>query len=157
MLSLRTLGGISLEDSTGAAVGFPRRKHSVALLALLAGATRDGMSRDRLIALLWPETDEARGRNNLKQIIFALRRALGQDVLLNGTASLQLNPEVITADIWTFAEAAKGDLHRAASLYRGPFLDGFFLGGSATFEHWVTETRDRLAGQYRELLEKLAV
>jgi DNA-binding SARP family transcriptional activator/TolB-like protein len=155
---LRTFGGLEIEDEAGKPVAPPGRRHALALLALLAGSNQDGLSRDRLIAYLWPESDDARGRNSLKQAAFALRKVLGPDIIANGAASLRLNPDVISVDTWAFAEAvARSEFPKAADLYRGPFLDGFYLAGSASFEHWVEEERERLASQHRALLEKLAV
>lgn len=49
-----------------------------------------------------------------------------------------------------------GDLEEAVALYRGPFLDGFFLDGSEAFEEWATYERGRLAHQYEGALERLA-
>jgi hypothetical protein len=44
----------------------------LALLALVAGHGDQGVSRDKLLAYLWPESDEARARNSLKQVLFGL-------------------------------------------------------------------------------------
>src|SRR5262245_25015987 len=137
---LRTFGGLEIESDAGKPVTPPGRRHSLALLALLAGSNQDGLSRDRLMAYLWPESDDARGRNSLKQAVFALRKSLGAEIICTGAAALRLNPDVISVDTWAFAEAmGRNEFIKAADLYRGPFLDGFYLAGSAAFEHWVEE------------------
>src|SRR5256885_7170240 len=46
----------------GAAV----RRNTLALLALLAAADKNGASRDKLIAFLWPESDTEHGRKDRK-------------------------------------------------------------------------------------------
>ena len=49
------------------------------------------------------------------------------------------------------------DLERAAAAYRGPFLDGFHIGGEAEeFERWAGAERAGLAMAHREVLEALA-
>src|SRR4029079_8800378 len=48
------------------------------------------------------------------------------------------------------------DLSGAVRLYRGPFLDGFFLTGAPEFERWVERERGRLAGEYERALRGLA-
>ena len=53
---------------------------------------------------------------------------------------LRLNPEVISSDAGEFALALKhGDFERAASLYEGPFLEGFHLSVAHEFESWVAD------------------
>src|SRR5262245_7021734 len=57
VLRLRTFGGLTLargsEDLTGAVT----QRRRLALLALLAASGPAGMSRDKLLAYLWPESD----------------------------------------------------------------------------------------------------
>ncbi len=62
MFHLRTFGGLAL-DRDGTLLDGAQRK-SLALLAVLAARPSKGVGRDRLMALLWPESDteHARGR-----------------------------------------------------------------------------------------------
>ena len=46
------------------------------LLSLLAVAGDGGLSRDKIIGLLWSETDAERARHSLTQTLYAARRAL---------------------------------------------------------------------------------
>jgi TolB-like protein/DNA-binding SARP family transcriptional activator/Tfp pilus assembly protein PilF len=157
MFSLKLFGGACLKGEDGLITGPAAQRHRVALLALLAAAHPDGMSRDKLIAHLWSERDTEHGRNLLKQAVHALRRALGEEAILAAGDELRLNPEVIPSDVTEFGDAfARGDHARAAVLYRGPFLDGFFLRDAPEFERWVDRERDRLAGSYARVLEALA-
>jgi DNA-binding SARP family transcriptional activator len=80
VLHLRILGGAAVLSSDGALTGAAGRRRALALLALVASARDDGLPRDRALALLWPELDSERARNNLKQLVFSLRRALSPDV-----------------------------------------------------------------------------
>ena len=80
MLRLRTLGGLTIEDENGPLAGAIARKRSLALLALVGLGTEQGLSRDRVLAYLWPESDTDRARNNLKQTLFQLRQDLHEDV-----------------------------------------------------------------------------
>ena len=89
------------------------------------------MPRDRALALLWPELDSERARNNLKQLVFSLRRALSPDVFAATGPSLRLDPNVITVDVWAYEKAiAEGALESAVARYGGPFLDGW------SYEEW---------------------
>ena len=125
MLRLRTLGGLSIENaaSTGGATA---QRRPLALLALLAVAGGRGLSRDKIIALLWPETDDEHGRNSLSQVISLLRRELAADDLVLGTAELRVNADVLACDVIEFEqriaaddlEASHRSLHRAVSRRR---------------------------------------
>src|SRR6266702_1493978 len=92
MLELRTFGGLSIKDGGAPVTGAATQRKTLALLALLAAAGKNGLSRDKLIAYLWPETDAEHGRNLLNQACYALRRDLRERELLVGASELRLNP-----------------------------------------------------------------
>ena len=155
MLRLRTLGGLSIENA--AVGGAPKNRRPLALLALLAVKGRRGLSRDTIVALLWPESDADHGRNSLSQVISALRRELAVDDALLGTTELRLNPDVLTCDVTEFEQRiAADDLETATTLYTGPFLDGVFLKNTPEFERWVDEERSRLQRVQGDALDRLA-
>lgn len=160
MLRLRTLGGMSLTQDGELLTGAAQQRRRVALLAALAIAGDRGMSRDRLLALLWPERDTASGRQALSQALYALRRATGTEelVLGIGTEDLRLNPDAISADVTDFEAAlANGTLDEAAALYAGPFLDGIYVGGDdGAFDRWVDDHRMRLGTLAERAFETLA-
>ena len=153
MLRLETLGGLALTDQQEER---PQPRRRLALLARLAASGGKGVSRDDLLALLWPERDFDSARHSLDQLLYETRRALGVSPVIGGTA-LRLDPAVISCDLaeWD-AAVRRADLETAVALYRGPFLQGFFLNGSATFEHWADSVRSQLTAAYRRALESLA-
>jgi DNA-binding SARP family transcriptional activator len=161
VLRLRTFGGLTLargsEDLTGAVT----QRRRLALLALLAAAGPVGVSRDKLLAYLWPESDAERARHVLNQLLYAQRRQVGGDGggsdLFLGRKTLRLNPEVITTDVGAFEEAlAADDPARAGETYVGPFLDGFFVKEAPEFERWVEEQRGRFARRAGEAMTAAA-
>src|SRR2546428_7907356 len=157
MLRLKTFGGLSVEAEGASPSGAAQHRKTLALLALLAAASRRGMSRDKLIAYLWPEADTGHGRSLLNQACYALRRDLHAAELFLGATELRLNPDVITSDIQAFADAVeRGDPKQVAVVYVGPFLDGFYLRTAGEFERWVEDERSRLARQALDALESLA-
>ncbi|HET6578189.1 MAG TPA: hypothetical protein VFG66_07700, partial [Gemmatimonadales bacterium] len=123
MLRLDVFGGLTLLDRDGHHVAPQRRR--LALLALLATAGDRGMSRDKLIGYLWPESASENARHALEQLLYSLRRQVPGGLIL-GTDPLRLDPDKVTSDLAEFASrTAHGDLAGAVALYRGPFLDGF--------------------------------
>src|SRR4029078_8831359 len=109
---------------------------------LLAAAGERGMSRDKLIALLWPECDTRRARHRLSQLCHALRAGLGEGVLASSSTELRLDSAGIISDVAEFKAACGGrDPQRAVTCYGGPFLDGFFLSDAPEFERWAEGER----------------
>ena len=138
----------------GGAAAQPRR---LALLAVLAASGNRGVTRDRLLAMLWPETGDERARRGLNQALYALRQELGADEVLLGAQDLRLNPDLITSDVSLFTAALDADrLEQAAAEYAGPFLDGFHVSDAPEFERWLEEERAELARDYCTALEQLA-
>ncbi len=155
MFHLRTFGGLAL-DRDGAPLDGAQRK-SLALLAVLAANPAKGVGRDRLMALLWPESDTERARGTLKQTIHVLRQLLGSPEAILGNAELRLNPAIITSDVGSFADAfVEGNASGALSHYSGPFLDGVHIESSGDFERWAEETRTDLARRRSDAMEQLA-
>jgi TolB-like protein/lipoprotein NlpI len=158
MLYLRALGTPSLEVGGSPARGAGGQRKPLALLSLLAVAGERGLSRDRLMAYLWPEGAADRAGHRLTQLLYSIRRDLRADGLFTGTTDLRLNPELLDSDVARFADAlAHGDYVAAVAVYGGPFLDGFFLDDAPEFERWVEVERTRLARRQAESLEALAL
>ena len=157
MLFLRVLGGLSLENDGAQVVGPAAQRKRLALLAFLAFSADRGVSRDKLLAVFWPESDSERARGTLKQSLYALRHELGDLELVLGTTELRLNSAVIQCDAQVFEKAhAQGELDRAVEAYGGPFLDGVHIDDAPEFERWVDSERDRLSALHRSVLQSLA-
>jgi DNA-binding SARP family transcriptional activator len=149
---IRTFGGLWIEADPAVPPLGPRR---MAILALVAAAGRRGITRERIIGILWADTGEGPARHALSQHLYALRRETGRDWIV-ANPELHLDP-AISSDIGEFQDAlAADDMARAAGLYSGAFLEGFYLQGFPEFERWVEEERARLQGVALRALERLA-
>ena len=158
VLRLHTFGSTFIARASGEPLGgAAAQRRTVALLALLSVAGEAGMSRDKLIGLLWPDVESDRARHSLTQALYNARRALGSDDLFIVGADVRLNQDRLTSDVREIEEAIEsGDLERAVELYRGPFLDGFFVSGASEFERWSAGHRERCEAKVAEVLHKLA-
>lgn len=155
MLRLITLGGLSIESDGSTTDGGPRPRR-LALLAILAAAGAKGLSRDRVLAILWPESEPDRARHALSQTLYSLKGDLGADVVL-AAAELRLDAAQITTDLDDFRTAvAAKEWAGAAKLYVGAFLDGFYLTDAPEFERWAEEERAQLARDGVRAIESLA-
>ncbi|MBM4459670.1 MAG: hypothetical protein FJ011_18230 [Chloroflexi bacterium] len=126
----------------------------LAYLALNAGPQR----RDDLAALLWGELPDSDARNNLRQALANLRRALDAHLHITRETA-ELRPDTVRLlDVSVFEDGLRlpadlppavrcARLEDAAALYRGDFLTGFFVRDAPAFEEWMLAQRAR----FREL------
>lgn len=159
MARLKLLGGATIEDDGGVVARAVARRHPLALLAVLAASGPEPVSRTKVAGLLWPGGTESRARRRLNACVHRVRmqESLGEAAVLSVGDALQLNEEALECDLLEFERAVReGQYERAVRLWGGPFLDGFQLGGSPEFEHWVDRERARLRDRYRMSLEALA-
>jgi DNA-binding SARP family transcriptional activator len=114
------------------------QRRRLGLLALLGAAGEKGLSRDKLAGHLWPETDESSAKHRLSDSLHVLRKELGEDALLTSGEFLRLNPALVECDVQAFEAALEGKrFEEALSVYAGPFLDGFYLGGEGEFDAYT--------------------
>jgi TolB-like protein/Flp pilus assembly protein TadD len=157
MPTLKLLGAARLEVESGVVTGSASHRHTVALLALLSSVHPSGIPREKLVGYLWPDASERTARNRLSTLVHRVRKALGKDVLRSVKGELVLEGDAIASDLGAFQAAVeRGDLEAAAGHYAGPFMDGFFLAGSAAFDHWLEAVREELRQRHREVLDGLA-
>jgi DNA-binding SARP family transcriptional activator len=155
---LRLFGGLRLEAEGLAPLVRALQKKRLALLAVIGSSPTARSSRDKLVGLLWPDTDTDRARHQLASAVYDLRKALGEHAIVATADQLSVDHSAIRVDSAEFQDAiASGDRVRAVSLYAGPFLDGFYLSDAPGLERWVDGERSRLGRLYAEALESLAV
>jgi len=154
MIELRLLGSLSLmgpgDEEPAAILRQPKR---LGLLAYLAAATPRGFHRrDTLLALFWPERDAEHARAALSDALYALRRALGDGVILRrGDEEVGLAPDQVWCDAVALLEAiSSGRPEEAVGLYRGDFLAGFHVAAAPEFDRWVEEQRTHLRARVTE-------
>lgn len=148
-LKLDLLGGIDMRGAPREAADRvlvqPKLVGLLAYLALSAAKARY-QRRDHLVALLWPELDQAHARTALRKAVHAIRGAIGNEVLLSrGDEELTIGEGTLVCDAVDFvAQIEGGRLTRAMEIYRGDLMPGFHLGGCAEFERWLDDERNEL-------------
>jgi serine/threonine-protein kinase len=157
MVTVQLLGGASLRSGDALLTGPPAQRHRIALLALIVAAWPQPLSRDRAMALLWPERDISNARRLLNLAVHVLRAALGDGSIASAGDGLLLNPAVVSCDLHELRAAmAANELERVVRLYTGPLLDGFHLDDSVEFGYWLDERRSEISHSYIATLLALA-
>jgi DNA-binding SARP family transcriptional activator len=155
LLRLRTFGGLWIESPQAEVTTGPRPR-SLALLAICAAAGAKGVSRERALGVLWPNSHPERARHALSQTLYYVRREVGADVIVS-SPDLRLDPRLITSDVDDFLAAIRvKNWADAAALYTGTFLDGFYLSDAPEFERWVDNERSSLAADATRAFESAA-
>jgi predicted ATPase/DNA-binding SARP family transcriptional activator len=177
-LSLGVLGSLQvLLDDTPVAT-FESDKVRALLVYLAVEADRPHR-RESLVGLLWPEYPEKVARHNLRQALFKLRVAIGDHTarpphLLISRDAIQFNRAsdfaLDLAQFNTIFHTCEEDrsrgiedrsihvarLEEMVKLYRGEFLQHFFLEDSAEFEDWALVQRESLRPRVLDACSYLA-
>src|SRR4026207_607148 len=98
MIRLLSLGQLSLVGNDGQPVSnAAAQPRGLALVAVGGRPAPKGVSREKLIAWLWPDANEERGRRSLNQALYALRSELGSEEVLMGQRDLRLKPDLVVS------------------------------------------------------------
>jgi DNA-binding SARP family transcriptional activator len=148
---LRTLGRLALLDASGHEdPSLSTRPRKLALLAWLVLRPERRATRDRIIGVFWGDRDEERARNSLSDAVSHVRRVLGREsIRTQGTEIVIADDAPLAVDALEMAGAAsRGDHTSVVSLYRGPFLDGFYVNDAPEFDDWRDRERSRLEATF---------
>lgn len=149
MITVQLLGGACLRSGDAPINGPPAQRHRIALLTLIVAAWPQPLSRDRAMALLWPERDLANARRLLNLAVHVLRSALEEGAIASTADGLVLNPSRLNCDLHELRTSiAANASERVVQLYTGPLLDGFHLDDSIDFGYWLDERRSELSHAY---------
>jgi DNA-binding SARP family transcriptional activator/TolB-like protein len=156
-LSIATLGQLRLRcnDRDLAVAG----RRARALIGYLALSEADMETRERLVGLMWSETEEEKARASLRQALHELRRALG-DAGFHGLAAdklaIRIDRSRVAVDLWDILEEAKaGRAHPLLLSTERPLqrlLEDLETLDPA-FRIWLLAKRQTLSDRVRLLLE----
>lgn len=130
-------------------------------------------TRDHLMALLWPGLPEKSARDNLRQTLYQLRKALPIPLIESSRQTLRIDPSArfqldtaLLADWHRQLKAQSLDalmgrpdlcerLVEAVERLSDPFAATFALADSNAFEDWLLVTREQYRRQFSGLIELL--
>lgn len=165
ILQAQLFGTFSLVHGKIAITGVnsARLQSLLAFLILHADAPQ---SRQQVAFLFWPDTSEAQARNNLRQLLFQIRRTLPDSdrfLKIDTNTIFWKTDDKQSIDVWLFRQALKdadlynqrGDqslqrlvLEKAVSAYQGDLLPD-------SYDDWVEPERERLRLQSQNAHRKL--
>jgi DNA-binding SARP family transcriptional activator len=145
------------------------------ILAFLCAQPGESVSRERLVAAMWPDVDSAKAANRLKVSLTRLRKMLkkqvptlsGEVVRVERSGICRLNSDLIASDVHRFtalrrsasrlppAEAAQA-LEEARSLYRGDLLTEPYYEWVHTRADDGLTLREQYRQEYYRVMQRLA-
>ena len=178
-LRITLLGAFEIGLNGKPAQGFDSDK-TRALLAYLVIEADQPHRRDYLAEMLWPGKPEGEARKNLKQALANMRKAIGdrassspfllasrKEIRFNGDSYSWIDVKEFgkllddvnshTHQSLTSCDTCTAWLKQAVELYRGDYLEQFYLSDSAAFEEWVTAKREGFQRQMSDTLRKLTL
>jgi len=173
-LLIRVLGELSVSKGGELVSSFESDKVR-ALLAYLVVEVGRPHRREALAALLWPDSSERTAHHNLSQVLFNLRKVLGdhaakppylqitrEAIQFNRESDYSLDLEQFKA-YYSAWEKKRGQentdsslLEAMAGLYGGKFLQEFYLKDSTEFEDWILVQRASVHQRFMSVLTALA-
>src|SRR5689334_5843088 len=98
-VTVQLLGGACLRAGDAPPSGPRAQRHRIALLTLIVSAWPQPVSRDRAMAMLWPEKDLPSARRLLNLAVHVLRTALGQESIVSTGDGILFNPARARCDL----------------------------------------------------------
>ena len=143
MLEINTLSNPEIVVGDEKVVNFISRK-ALALVIYLA-INPGNRSREELADLLWSDQSQERATGNLRVVLSDIRKKVGDYLSINRhTVSLLTNKD-ISVDVHQLLDAIEThNLDAAISLYKGDFLESFYLRGASGFENWQVLEREKI-------------
>ena len=106
------------------------------------------VNRDEIAGILWGDKENQVARKNLRNTVYQANKIFEGDIIVSPSrSSLALNPELsLSLDVQLFER----DPLSALDLYRGDFLEGFYVKDDEDFDQWASRKRDAYRKLYVE-------
>jgi len=148
-------------------------KKSMAMLIYLIFAPDQCVTRERMIHLLWSDSDEKAARYNLRHNLWKLRRLLrkldfNMDVIESDNQYIRLiNDSVFEVDVFDLINLHKKGIENnwnlnddeidcVLKIYNNHFFEDFYLSDCEDFNDWLYFKREEFQKVIIMTLEKLA-
>jgi len=147
VLRARLLGALEIELN-GTAISASPSQRPWAVFAYLALASHS-VPRTELASRFWPDVLDQSARASVRSALWALRRQLGDALVVDGERVGLQDAEGIWVDVHEFNRLAETDPDAALELCRGELLEGIE-------DEWALSARERHRERVIAVLERLA-
>lgn len=139
----------------------------IALVCLLVLNRNRNMSKEKMISLLWPDSDDEAAKSNLRFNLWTIKKTVpqsddGEDFLVSGKDFCRINEKYpyhcdkIMLDCFKASQAENiEELLKLKDLFKGDFLEGLYLRNCNEFNEMILFERVVCQNKQVEILEKL--
>ncbi len=139
----------------------------VALICLLVLNKNRNMSKEKIIAYLWPDSDDEAAKSNLRFNLWNIKKTIpqsgeGEDFILSGKDFCRINEKYPYRCDKALLDSFKAsqlesieDLLKLKDLFKGDFLEGLYLRNCNDFNEMILFERVVCQNKQVEILEKL--
>lgn len=138
---------------------------SIGILSYMAEQRNKKFNRNKIADIFWDSNDFDTSRYNLRYNIWQLRKLFKQknekiDPFISDKETISLNNNIdIYVDVEEFQKGVENQdinsLEKIKKLYKGEFLEGFYIKDSPEFNDWVFYEREKFQRNYIKVLTKL--
>lgn len=129
------------------------------LLAILALANGEALSRNRLAHMLWPNLSESQGKTRFRHALHVLRQALGSHhtVLQSHDDRLAIAPESLQVDVIALLADGPSAMtdEMCLTLYRGALLEDLCSRMDGPLDEWFQHWNQRLNTRMAQCRQRL--
>lgn len=162
--SINVMGGLAIQSRDGSKISVRSRK-AEALLIYTLYSEKASCEREELATMFWEDMPEKDAFTNLRVTLASIKKVL-QDVLIITRRQVSINPhESFESDglqiLAVINDYLGHDLSKTGlslenckkvtqklMLYKGDFLQGFFIRNSIAFDDWCSYKREILRNQF---------
>jgi len=169
--SIQVLGGLSIMNAEGELIELSSRK-AEAIIAYLLFCGKASIEREEVATLFWADMPESKALTNLRVTLATIKKQCS-DLMTVTRRRISVAPDIkIQTDrgaLEKSLDAALSDgmnkkelsleqaqaLSETMTLYRGDFLQGFFVRNAIAFEDWTAYERESLRRRMIDALQML--
>lgn len=164
MIEMKILGDIKVYAEKND-ISSKLSQKGLGLLAYMLISNKDTFYREKLATMLWDSHTKESAYGNLRYTVWKIRSAFNEYSINNilkseGRNKLTLEKEYFNSDAGEFNmlsnESNKENLIKASRLYRGNFMENFYICGATSFNDWIFNERENLQRKYFDIEIKLA-
>lgn len=109
------------------------------------------ITREEAKNLLWIDCNEELAKKNLRDALYNIRKALGEDIFLHTQKSvISINAEMINLDVDSLN-------NNILDIYNGEFLSNFYIKNCDSFEQWMQEKKEEYKNIYIDKIKQLLI
>jgi DNA-binding SARP family transcriptional activator len=166
MLSIKMFGQMNISNN-GVSIADKLSKKLMALICLLVLNANREVSREKIIAYLWPDSAEESARYNLRYNLWLVKKLIPLDAneqsfILITKDSCRINKQyrfqcdkMRIDDFDIQGESSVEELIQLKALFKGEFLEGFYLKNCDEFNEMILFERVVCQTKQIEIMKKL--